>query len=101
MSTERFKDDVSLPLEERQRRLFEYWAANPIRPASPRSWAIAIAVDAQTAANAKARPEDIRIVTRDESGAARIMPLHHYCTDGVTSIVGRIQQDQFTPEKAK
>jgi hypothetical protein len=54
---ERFKDDASLPLEERKRRLFEYWAEHPIPDAPPRSRAVMIAVDAKTVERARARPE--------------------------------------------
>jgi hypothetical protein len=85
--------EENLPREERMRRFKERWA-HPIPDAPPKLRAIVIVVDAQTAANAKARPESIRIATRGERG------LHHLnSVDAGTGVVGWMQYGRFTPEK--
>ena len=78
--------------EEKKRRIFAYWAANPIPDAEPKAPAVAVAVDEQTAENARARPESIRIATRDESGATRLVRPRRQSVDaGGSSATGWIQ----------
>ena len=78
----------NLTLEERRRRFYERCAI-PIPDAPPRSRAIVVAVDAQTAENVRTRPESIRIVTRDESGVTRVVTPRRYSADaGATKAVG-------------
>ena len=50
-----------------------------------------MAVDEVTAENARARPESVRIATRDESGATRLAAPRRYSVDvGGSSAVGWI-----------
>jgi hypothetical protein len=77
-----------LTLEERRRR-FEERKAKLFAKAKSRG--VVIAVDAQTAENARARPESIRIATRDESGVTRVSGPRRYSVDaGGSSAVGWI-----------
>jgi hypothetical protein len=76
---------------EEERRKFKELCSTPIPDAPPKSRAIAVAVDAQTAENARARPESIRIATRDGSGATRLSAPRRYSVDaGGSSAVGWI-----------
>jgi hypothetical protein len=100
-------NNKNLPYEER-RRLFHERVKEPIPDAPPRSRAVMVTVDPQTAENAKARPESIRIATRDESGATRLAgPQRRSVDAGPSSAVGWIQWGRssypgvwFTPDDA-
>jgi hypothetical protein len=82
--------------EEKKRRFKERWAY-PIPDAPPKSRAIAVAVDAQTAENARTRPDSIRVATRDESGATRLVGPRRYSVDaGPSSAVGWISWGRTT-----
>jgi hypothetical protein len=75
-------------LEEKRRRFYER-CATPIPDAPPRSRAIAVAVDAQTAENIRTRPESVRIVTDDEYGVTQIARPRRYTVDaGASCAVG-------------
>jgi hypothetical protein len=75
------------PTLEELRRRFEEQKAKLF--STSKSRAIAVAVDAQTAENAKARPESIRIATRDESGTTRVVGPRRFAVDtGGSSAVG-------------
>jgi hypothetical protein len=77
-----------MTVEERRRR-FEQRRAKLFSTAKSRG--IAMAVDPQTAENAKARPESIRIATRDEDGRTRVSGPRRYSVDaGGSSAVGWI-----------
>jgi hypothetical protein len=79
-----------ITLEERWRR-FRERCATPIPDAVPEVRAVMVAVDEQTAENARARPESVRIATRDESGATRLSTPRRYAVDaGGSSAVGWI-----------
>jgi hypothetical protein len=73
--------------EEKKRR-FKERCAIPIPDADPEVPAVVVAVDPQTGANAKARPESIRLATRDESGVTRVVGPQRYAVDGPSSAVG-------------
>lgn len=75
---------------EEERRKFKELCSTPIPDAPKKVRAIAVAVDAQTAENARARPESIRIATRDESGMTRVVGPQRYAVDSVGSAVGWI-----------
>jgi hypothetical protein len=82
--------DGGLSLEERKRQFWERWK-EPIPDAPVKTRGVAMAVDAQTAENARARPESVRIATRDESGATRLAAPRRYSVDaGGSSAVGWI-----------
>jgi hypothetical protein len=71
--------------EERKAKVF----ARARLRAQAKSRGVAMAVDAQTAENARARPESIRIATRDESGATRLSAPRRWAVDvGGSSAVG-------------
>ena len=93
------------PVEDQQRRfeLYEWFLANPPPPMPllPKSRAIAVAVDAVTAKNARVRPDSIRIATRDESGAWRLRPAKRYAADAASSAVGWIRGDKFIPDEVR
>jgi hypothetical protein len=81
-------DAAEMALEERRKR-FEERRAKVFSTAKSR--AVAVAVDAQTAENARARPDSIRIATRDEDGRTRIAGPRRYTVDaGGSSAVGWI-----------
>jgi hypothetical protein len=94
---------------EEERRKFKELCSTPIPDAPAKSQAIAVAVDPQTAENARARPESIRIATRDESGMTRVVGPQRYAVDTASSAVGWIgwgpsnafgtQRLWFTPEE--
>jgi hypothetical protein len=85
------KDNASgegLSREERMRR-FRERCKEPIPDAKPKARAVAVAVDPLTAENARARPESVRIATRDESGATRLSAPRRWAVDvGGSSAVG-------------
>jgi hypothetical protein len=90
MSKSETSADGEFDFEEERRRFNERWAA-PIPDAPATSPAVVVAVDAQTAANAKARPGSIRIATRDESGVTRLTGPRRFAMDvGGGSAVGWI-----------
>lgn len=79
-------DDFDL---EEERRKFRELCSTPIPDAPPKVRAIVVAVDPQTAENARARPESIRAATRDESGLTRVAGPRRYAVDaGGSSAVG-------------
>jgi len=73
--------------EERKAKVF----AKARLRAQAKSRGVAVAVDAQTAENARARPDSVRIATRDESGATRLSAPRRWAVDaGGSSAVGWI-----------
>jgi hypothetical protein len=70
-----------LTLAERRRR-FEERRSKLFSSAKSKARAVVVAVDPHTAENARARPESIRIATRDESGITRVAGPGRYAVDG-------------------
>ena len=74
---------------EEERRKFRELCSTPIPDAPVKTRAIVAAVDPVTAENARARPESVRIATRDESGATRLSGPRRWAVDvGGSSAVG-------------
>jgi hypothetical protein len=88
MKSETVGGGEGLSLEERKRRFWERHK-DPIPDAPVKRRAVAVTVDPVTAENVRARPESVRIATRDESGATRISGPRRCSVDvGGSSAVG-------------